>query len=153
MSNHTTSRLRIAALAGVALLFVLGCSGVPSADDTKPLTTASSGAAPAAESKAPAITYGVPVAADFEISLKILEKECFGSAGCNVKYRVVLKQSSAKMIDPSKTYEISYALKGTDDPVIGTLTISDGNYGVIEGRTGTPNKKDPTIKITGIEEQ
>jgi hypothetical protein len=28
---------------------------------------------------------------DFEIGIKILEKKCFGSAGCSVIYRIKLK--------------------------------------------------------------
>lgn len=135
-----------------AAVTALACSGTP--EDTKPLATASSGPAAAAPAKstAPAVTYTAPVAADFKISLKILRKKCFGSAGCNVNYRVELKQVSAKVIDPSKTYEISYLIKGGDSPESGTLTITDGSYSVIEESTSTPGSKTPTIAITEIAE-
>ncbi len=147
VSNHTTKRLRIAALIAAAAL-ALACGNVPD-PDAKPMDKPS-GAAPAAaaESKAPAVTYPVPVAADFSLTVKVLEKECFGSAGCNIKYRMVVKQVSAKTFDPSKTYEITYTLKGTDDPEVGTLEVTGDQYSTDEyARTSTPNSK---TKVTAV---
>lgn len=144
----STRHWRLAVLA-LAAATALACSGTP--NDAKPLTAASSGAAaaPAVEqSKAPAVTYAVPVAADFALTVKILEKECFGTAGCLIKYRIVLKQANAKVYDPTKTYELTYTLKGTDQAEIGTLTITGDQYSADEyGRTGTKREKD---KITAV---
>lgn len=146
-----------AALFVAAATTALACSGVP--DDSKPIQAASSGAAApaAAQSQAPAApaaTYAVPTAKDFQLTAKILEKECFGSAGCLIKYRIVLKQVNAKTFDPAKTYEITYSLKGTDSPKIGTLTVTGDQYSTDDyDRTGTKTSSAKiTVVIDSIEE-
>lgn len=138
-------------LLALAVATALACTGAPSSDG-KPLTADK----PAASSAAgkPASAYAVPVAADFALTVKVLEKECFGSAGCNIKYRMVIKQVGSKTFDPNKTYEITYSLKGTVEPVIGTLTVTGDQYNTDEyNRTGTKTSKAViTAVITDISE-
>lgn len=138
-------------LLALAAVTALACSGTPSPDG-KPLTADKTTASSTAGK--PPSAYAVPVAADFALTVKVLEKECFGSAGCNIKYRMVIKQVGTKTFDPAKTYEITYSLKGTEDPVIGTLTVTGDQYDADEyNRTGTKTSKAViTAVITDISE-
>lgn len=147
MSNHT--RHWRAGLLVAAAVTALACGSVPD-PDAKPLGTASSGAAApaAAQSKAPVATYAVPVAADFKLTVKVLEKKCFGSAGCNVTYRVVVAQANAKTFDPSKEYEVTYEVKGIEDSAVNTLKITGGQYSTDEKEFGST--KSSSIKLSAV---
>lgn len=102
-----------------------------------PATSAATGAAPAptVTVTAPAVTVTQtpeppPVnasikPADFRLGIKILSKKCFGSAGCNVTFRVVPKYVGTGSL-PDGTVEVTYSVKGAEDPIINTLTIVDG---------------------------
>src|SRR5690554_6373880 len=77
--------------------------------------------------------YDDPEPADFSLAVKVLSKQCFGSAGCNVEFRIELTQENPdKFFDPDATYEITYEVKGGDDPYINTLTVQGGTYQVQE---------------------
>jgi hypothetical protein len=149
MSPHT--RYWRTGLLALAAATAIACTGAPSSDG-KPLTADKTAASTAAGK--PPSAYAVPVAADFALTVKVLEKECFGSAGCNIKYRMVIKQVGAKKFDPAKTYEVTYALKGTEEPVIGTLTVTGDEYNADEyNRTDTKTSKAViTAVITDISE-
>jgi hypothetical protein len=67
-------------------------------------------------------TYAVPTKADFKLSLKILKKECFGSAGCNISFR--LQVAYDKPFDPAKTYEVTYEVRGGEDPLQNTFEVN-----------------------------
>lgn len=64
-------------------------------------------------------------AKDFKIGVKTLTKQCFGSAGCNVTYRIK-PEYIGKGALPEGTIEITYTVKGAEDPIINTFTIEDG---------------------------
>jgi hypothetical protein len=59
-----------------------------------------------------------------------LEKQCFGSAGCNVTYRVTVGYPGAALnLDPDKTYELTYEVRGGEDgPVVNTLTVQGDSF-------------------------
>lgn len=153
MSNVTRYwRLGLLALAAAT---AIACGNVPD-PDAKPIGQASSGAAAAAQSQAadpPATKYDVPGAKDFALKVKILEKQCFGSAGCNIKYRITLELVTAKTFDPDKTYEISYTVKGLDEPAVGTIEITGTQYRPVEERDSTPSSGSKVVAtITEVAE-
>lgn len=75
--------------------------------------------------------YDEPTADSFELSVKTLQKKCFGSAGCNVTFRIEVAATDPMMsLDPSKTYELTYEIEGSEDPYINTLTIQGDGYEV-----------------------
>jgi hypothetical protein len=125
---------RHALLAGafVALLALAGCGGTDATvTDGRPFATATSDAstpAPVEETSEPpealAPQYHTPTAKSFKLSLKTLDKECFGSAGCNISFRVRVTYLLETPLDPSKTYELSYAVKGGEGPLEGTLEVT-----------------------------
>jgi hypothetical protein len=76
---------------------------------------------PATEPPAPA--YPTPTPRDFELTVKVLEKQNFGSAGSNITYRI--EAGWSKTFDPAKTYEVR---GGEDGPAINTLTVTGDEY-------------------------
>jgi hypothetical protein len=64
---------------------------------------------------------------DFEIELKTLEKQCFGSAGCNVTFRIDPIYVGSSPLPDTGTIEVIYEVRGGEDsPQINTFTISGG---------------------------
>lgn len=127
-------------IAGIIAAFILGV-GVGAAGgsgDSEPTaaglrSTATVTAQPnsTAEPVETEPTYRDPTEDDFELSVKTLEKECFGSAGCNVTFRIeVAFAGDSSDLDPSKTYEVTYEIRGGEDPLINTLTVSGDEYQV-----------------------
>jgi hypothetical protein len=84
---------------------------------------------PTPEPTTPEPTYYQPGPEDFELTVKTLEKQCFGSAGCNVTFRVELGYGGPPL-DPSATYEVTYELMGGEDQLISTLTVTGDEYTV-----------------------
>ena len=77
----------------LAALLLAGCTG-PAVVAQVPATSTSAAPAPAATEADVDSTEAVTVEKDdFLIELKVTEKQCFGSAGCNVTRR-----SSSKLI-------------------------------------------------------
>jgi hypothetical protein len=102
----------------------------------------------ATQSTEPEVVYHEPTADDFELTIKTLEKECFGSAGCNVEFRVELSYLGLLDLDPSVTYELTYEIKGGEDPLINTLEITGDEYSVDESEDiGTESSDDELTAV------
>lgn len=100
--------------------FVVGVASAPPPADgdtpaapavtvSTPAPTASTRPPEPAASSEPA--YGTPIALDFKLTVKVLTKSCFGSAGCNLTYRIDVSYDGPTL-DPSKTYEVLYEVRG-----------------------------------------
>lgn len=102
-------------------------------DDGKPAATASSSAptedvaAPAVEEEVdPEPTYATLTADSFKMTLRTTERQCFGSAGCNVTVEPSLEYLGIDDIDPDAVYAITYQIKGDESgPVIETAELSN----------------------------
>lgn len=100
-------------------------------------------------------TYDVPTPADFKGTVKILSKQCFGSAGCNVEYRVELEAIRTVHPDPDVTYEVTYQVAGDESGTqVGTTTITGDEYEVPwdESASTRSNATKLTVEVTEIEE-
>lgn len=88
----------------------------------------------------------------FTIELKTLSKECFGSAGCNLRVKPVLSTFDDSIPDDasgSLTYEIT---GGEDGPVTDTITLTGTKYSIEQSVISTPSSsKKLKIKITDVE--
>jgi hypothetical protein len=122
-----------------------------SARNWPPPETTPAESAPAAE---PAAVEYAPVAKDFKLTIKTLTKQCFGSAGCNVTYRVELGYTGPDL-NPDTTYEVTYEVKGAEDPIIGTLTVTGDEYErPSEELASTKSSKAKlTVTVTDVSEQ
>lgn len=102
-------------------------TAIPSTTSAPTPTSASDANTVVATNPEPA--YVKPTARDFTIKLKILTKDCFGSAGCNVTYRPELVMKlAAGSLDPTITYDITYELRGGDDAQTGTIYATGDSY-------------------------
>lgn len=116
----------------------------PPTSPTAPATSAASTTAEPATSSA----YAVPTKSDFRITLKILSKDCFGDAGCNVTYRPQLAQIAGGELDPTTTYDITYEVRGGDDGAqVDTLELTGGQYQSGEGVASTASAG---VKLTAV---
>lgn len=136
----------------VGLLFAFGAglvSGITVSGAAEESPTSSAGREPAAERPAdpPEPDYYEPTPADFTLSVKTLEKRCFGSAGCNVVFQIEPTYSGGEL-DPSQTYRVVYEVTGGDDVHIGNMTVRGDQYSVEEqSHLGTPNSN-ATLEAT-----
>ncbi|MGW0837150.1 hypothetical protein [Streptomyces prunicolor] len=116
----------IAAIVGTGVVVVESRT-----DESKPVATAKpkaqdedtvTAAKPEAEP-----TYSEVDADSFTMALKITSRQCFGSAGCNVKVEPDLTiLGDGEGIDPDAVYDVTYEIHGDESgPVIATAELSD----------------------------
>jgi hypothetical protein len=134
--NRTNAIIIGSAAAVIATIITTGIVVVQTiGGDSKPKA--------AVESSAPADDDGVTTAADepepdpeptyaevdadsFSIKLRTTERQCFGSAGCNVTVEPDLTYEGLEDLDPDAVYEITYEIRGDESgPVIETAELSD----------------------------
>lgn len=59
---------------------------------------------------------------DFKLKVRVLEKQCFGSAGCNITYRIKPTYTGDDYGD--RSFEVTYEVRGVEDgPQINTFEI------------------------------
>lgn len=75
----------------------------------------------------PAASVLTPTLQQFELSVRIKEKQCFGSAGCSVTFVVEVALNTP--LPEGATWEVTYEVTGPDDgPIIGTFEITGDQY-------------------------
>lgn len=97
-------------------------------------------------------TYATPTPADFTITVKILEKECFGSAGCLITYRIAPEYVGAPL-DPSVTWLVTYEVRGVEDgPQINTFEVTgdEASFDAEESADTPSSKTKLTAKATQV---
>jgi hypothetical protein len=146
-------------LAGglVGLVLGVGAGSTDQAPDRAGPATSDRPAATAASptpTDAPATTAAAePRPGDFRLTVKTLSKQCFGSAGCNLSYRIEVGYDGP-MLDPVNTYEVVYEVRGGEDgPQINTLTV-EGDQSSVESEelisTSSPSRK-LTAVVTSVD--
>ena len=139
----------VGALAIVGAVATLGSSG--SAPGSKSAGSPSAGvAASPAPVKSPAYELNRN---DVTLTVKVTEKKCFGSAGCNVMYEV---RAAVARPDFDGDYAVTYEVKGPEDgPAIGTLTLQDdGTYNVQTEIASTPRSSTKLVAtVTDLEKK
>jgi hypothetical protein len=123
---HVNKYLGAAVAAGVAALLIACGSGATNGATNGDTVGTGSTAGAHTDVTPAAAAYHTPVPADFTLTVKVLEKQCFGSAGCNITFRIDL--SGGGELDPDKTYELTYEVKGGEDPLINTMTVTGKQY-------------------------
>lgn len=102
-------------------LLLMGCSSAP--EDVLGDTVVS--ASPTAEPAPEAIDYATPE--DFEISLVMDSKQCFGTAGCNVTVIPELS-SDEDGADWAQSYSVTFEIVGGEDTYIDTIELDSSGY-------------------------
>ncbi|MGW8951340.1 hypothetical protein [Streptomyces sp. NPDC055709] len=126
----------------------------PSAADSKPTAEAAPAAVPE-PTEEPEVTYNeAPTNEEFTITLKTTQKQCFGSAGCNVTVEPELTYNGLVPANPDKTYSITYEVRGGEDgAIVQTLELTDQDqvsYQPINLST-TKSSAKLTAKVTDVE--
>lgn len=90
-----------------------------------------------------------PKASDFTLGIVVLEKACFGSAGCNVTFRIDPKYNGPQ---DATDLEVTYEVLGGEDSLINTFTIdSQGTASYPSEETlSTPTGAKLTAKVTAV---
>lgn len=89
-------------------------------------------AAPTAPSAAPVdrpepVTR--PAASDLQIELRITDKQCYGSAGCNVTVVPEMTYTGLRGVDSFADYTVTFAVTGDESgEVISTLWVTGADY-------------------------
>jgi hypothetical protein len=102
----------------------------------------------------PAYTPYKPKPSDFELSAKITDKECFGSAGCNVTFRVDVAYNGIQTLDDDATWLVVYEIYGVEDaPQVGNFELTGTKIsGTEETMSTASSKKKITLKVTSVEQ-
>jgi hypothetical protein len=97
---------------------------------------------------APVIT---PAVSDFTLKPKITDKQCFGSAGCNVEFKVDLTYGGSPL-DSATTWLVTYEVTGIEDgPMIGSLELTGDTFtGDTEVVSMKSSKSKMTMKVTEV---
>ncbi|MGW7199110.1 hypothetical protein [Streptomyces chryseus] len=160
--NRTNAIIIGAAAAVIAAVVATGVVVVQSRDDSSKPTTATESSTPDADAVAdtaeepdPEPTYAEVDADSFTIKLRTTERQCFGSAGCNVTVEPDLTYVGIDDIDPDAVYDITYEIRGDESgPVIATAELSDEtslNYTPSLISTASASKK-ISVEITDVQE-
>jgi hypothetical protein len=145
-------------LVGAVGATILGDSGdtATTAQPTPTPTTLGRTALPVEETAATLTERSVNIdKSDIELRIKILRKECHGSAGCDVTYRVVVDGAHMDGWPNSGDVDVSYQVTGSEDgPESGSLWIViDESYDEPwEAVTSTRSRSvELTVKVTEVE--
>ena len=68
----------------------------------------------------------VPQKSDWRVGVKVTERHCFGSAGCNVTVRIDPQYVGTQELPSTGTIEVTYEISGdSSGPVVGTFTVEN----------------------------
>lgn len=136
-------------VAGVVAAVVLTGKDEPSRVE-QALAEATQDPAPTTEATttepAPVVT---PSLSAIRLTPKILDKHCFGSAGCNVEFEIDM--SLGVMVTGGTVWRVTYEVTGVEDaPVIGSFELDDSSYDRVTELVQTASSK-AKIKIRATE--
>jgi hypothetical protein len=93
----------------------------------------------------------VPAVTDFKVGIDVLKKQCFGSAGCSIAYKIDVTHRRSTSLDPSKVYTVVYDVVGAESPITENFTIHGTTVNSHKGTAYTPNKGALlTAKVTSV---
>jgi PBP1b-binding outer membrane lipoprotein LpoB len=123
---------RYATVAGL-LLIIAGCgsskpTGASHSSAPASTTTTVTDAPVTAPPTTPAPQYNdAPTAADFGISARITENQCFDTAGASIQYSPVLAYKGVLPLDPSTTFQVTY-VEQIPNGATHTVEVTGGKY-------------------------
>lgn len=162
--QHLIGKIAIGVAAGIALFIVCmivliavavsggSSTGGKQATISTPAATAATSPAPTPVTAPPAVA---PKPSDFTLTVKTLSKQCFGSAGCNVTFRIEVGYDGPTL-DPSTTWEVTYEVRGPEDGTqINTLTVQGDQSSVDQEEMASTKSSAVKLKaiVTDVSEQ
>jgi hypothetical protein len=64
-----------------------------------------------------------PKPKDFKVGIKVLEKQCFGSAGCSITFRIIPSYVGSQPFPDEGRTEVTYVVTGGEDDITNTFEI------------------------------
>lgn len=95
-----------------------------------------------------------PRKADWQVKVKIREKQCFGSAGCNVTVKTTPKYVGTQGMPESGTIEVTYKLIGDESgSITRTFTVEGGQVSYTESASLSTSGSGVKVraKVTDVE--
>lgn len=117
--------------------------------------------APVSDVPSPTVVKGPGPGADRSVTVKdlvpafkITDKQCFGSAGCNIVGHVTLAVGDHALF-ADRRFDVTYELRGVEDgPLIGSMPLEDGEYTADNEVVSTRRSADKiTVVLTDVEER
>ena len=143
------------AVGVVALVVGVGIGGLAfgSSSDSGSKGTASSKTTVTTQRQAASTTTTiarVPIPSDFKIDIIQTENQCFGSAGCVVRYQISPTYVGPGSLSPSKTYTVVYQVLGGDSPKTANFRITGSQVEFREETVGAPRGSTLTAVVTSV---
>lgn len=141
----------LAVVIALGIGYSAGSTQVSSSSNSKATTGTEATAPGPAVVADPEPEPELPDPDDFKIRVKILEKECFGSAGCSLTYRIEPKYTGTATLPDDRTISVIYEVRGGEDgPQINTFTVTGDNaeFDAEEDISTTSSSKKLTAKAT-----
>ena len=115
-------------IACVAVCAAVAAFAVYKLTAKQPTAQPSSAPRTAAAAAVPDKVWPVPKPEQFAIDVKILEKKCFGSAGCIVKFKIQPSYSGPEL-EVGSVWDVTYEIKGGEDVQINTFELEGTSEG------------------------
>lgn len=131
-------------LAGLALAAGLAGCVMPPAG-THSLGSSTYGSAPTAVTT---VDEPLPMASNFRLQVIETKRDCFGSAGCNVQYRVIPSYGGGPT--PKSSFTLLYQVVGLDDTKTGSIAVAGGKFSTETGFGQTEEGVTLTAHVTQI---
>jgi hypothetical protein len=160
--KRRTGRIVLFVVLGLGGLFCafIGLGALVGDDPKTAAETAADAAAgaagaPAAEADPTETTPApitTPALASLRLEPQIIDKQCFGSAGCNVEFEVDV--AAGPVVPEGSIWRVTYEVTGVEDgPLVGTFELTDGGRydRVSESVQTTSSKAKIKVKATRIE--
>ena len=93
-----------------------------------------------------------PKPKDFKIGVQILEKQCFGSAGCSIAFRIVLSYVGSQSLPAEGVTEVTYVVTGGVRLITRTSEFRSDETATIDNSFVDTSSSSPTLtpKITKV---
>jgi len=115
--------MRTAITLSLSVLLLTGCGGGAAASQSGDGINMPPTFTPPSSTWSPPIPTYTPSVGEFTVSLSTLKKQCFGSAGCNVTYRIRPAYSGA-VLGSSQSFTVAYTVLGGEEEQQGSFTIT-----------------------------
>ncbi|AEK08118.1 hypothetical protein SEA_EJIMIX_57 [Mycobacterium phage Ejimix] len=107
--------LRIATVIATTALFGVACVPV----DGKPIAAGS----PMTTTPAAVVEEAsLPVPGDFQVGVNVIERQCYGSAGCNVRFKIDPRYNGP-ILPETMRFTVVYEVLGCDDGKVGNFDM------------------------------
>ncbi|SDK19977.1 hypothetical protein SAMN04487820_105202 [Actinopolyspora mzabensis] len=137
------------ATIGALVLAVAGCSGGPAPNGPDHGGTSTPMVTPSPTTTEQALKP-LPAADDLKLSMRVLSKKCYGSAGGLVEYQVDVAYTDVTPISELRPATVTYRATGGEAEQIDSTRLRDGKYGVNRSSVQTPSSS-TTLKIEVVD--